>query len=381
MPINTYAPANTIPFRVSEPVQFNAGNGVKIAVDKDQSALQQQLTEVLQSRQAIAAPSASARSMDELRDRESMYDFDSGNMKRVSWTEEEDELLTVLVAKHGTSNWPHLATFMPGRGRKTCRERWITHLCNRVNKARFSEDEDKLILSAQNRYGNQWAKIAQLFDGRTGNALKNQFHGLTRRKDAEKKYLGQYLHLIDQYPPLDDLTGKGNYPRDRDLINRVAAVRGVQQQQQPQQQSNTQYVGASQVVGRQHRAVSDGSANGYTSGESVSEFGGVQHTMSEGEGEEEGSERRHQTVTAVNCSSNEALDGECVPDLTARCVHHSGLKEVDASTPQQQQQQDPSQPNEEEEEEESDHKTRCQMYMTYNPTAAPVLLRESESVN
>jgi myb proto-oncogene protein len=39
------------------------------------------------------------------------------------WTEDEDAKLKMLVEKQGASNWSEIATHLPGRIGKQCRER------------------------------------------------------------------------------------------------------------------------------------------------------------------------------------------------------------------------------------------------------------------
>ncbi len=52
---------------------------------------------------------------------------------RRAWTDEEDEAIRLMVAKHGTKSWALIAENlgkegMPGRSGKQCRERWHNHL-------------------------------------------------------------------------------------------------------------------------------------------------------------------------------------------------------------------------------------------------------------
>ena len=44
------------------------------------------------------------------------------------WTDEEDQILMDMVVKYGPSNWSQIATALPGRIGKQCRERYSFHL-------------------------------------------------------------------------------------------------------------------------------------------------------------------------------------------------------------------------------------------------------------
>ena len=57
------------------------------------------------------------------------------NSKR-AWTEHEDQLLLETVGKLGAQRWSLIASHLPGRVGKQCRERWFNHLCPEVTSAR-----------------------------------------------------------------------------------------------------------------------------------------------------------------------------------------------------------------------------------------------------
>jgi hypothetical protein len=48
--------------------------------------------------------------------------------RKGTWTEDEDSKLKDSVRKHGGKNWGAIATLVPGRAKKQCRDRWHNHL-------------------------------------------------------------------------------------------------------------------------------------------------------------------------------------------------------------------------------------------------------------
>jgi hypothetical protein len=99
-----------------------------------------------------------------------------------SWTREEDLKIMDFVQKHGPRNWVKLATALPGRIGKQCRERWTNHLDPNIVKGPWSRDEDAMLLDLHARFGNQWTKIATFYDGRTDNCVKNRWNSSLKKK-------------------------------------------------------------------------------------------------------------------------------------------------------------------------------------------------------
>ena len=113
-------------------------------------------------------------------------------IKKTSWSKEEDKILTEIVTKNGAARWSHVASHLPGRAGKQCRERWFNHLCPEVKKGSWSAEEDRIIMESVARYGTRWSKIVKLMPGRTDNAIKNRYNSAMRKVKRLEKIKGDH---------------------------------------------------------------------------------------------------------------------------------------------------------------------------------------------
>lgn len=64
------------------------------------------------------------------------------------------------------NRWEVVATRLPGKSAKDCKDRWHAQLHASMNKSSWTEEEDKKLLDARKECGNKWMEIAQRVPGR-----------------------------------------------------------------------------------------------------------------------------------------------------------------------------------------------------------------------
>lgn len=94
--------------------------------------------------------------------------------RKCMWTAQEDNLLRQAVEQFG-KNWSMIATMVPGRNGKQCRERWSGMLNPELAKDAWTPEEDRLLIKLHNEYGNKWAKISEFLPGRSRISLRNRW--------------------------------------------------------------------------------------------------------------------------------------------------------------------------------------------------------------
>ena len=139
-------------------------------------------------------------------------------LKKVKWTEKEDNLLMKCVNKFGEGKWNEMERCFLGRTRKQIRQRYINNikikkiseklnqkisldltsssLDEKKDKDEFLWDDnlDKMLLKEYFLNKKSWVKISKKIPGSSENSVKNRFYSLLRQivNKAKKRYKQNY---------------------------------------------------------------------------------------------------------------------------------------------------------------------------------------------
>jgi hypothetical protein len=100
---------------------------------------------------------------------------------RRKFSPEEDDSLKALVAEYGTDDWTKIASRMPRRDSRQCKERWCHYLSPELVQLPWTADDDALLQRRVAEHGHKWKLFENDFPGRTDISIKNRFNVLARR--------------------------------------------------------------------------------------------------------------------------------------------------------------------------------------------------------
>jgi hypothetical protein len=117
------------------------------------------------------------------------------NGRKRKWTAEEDESLRIAVETFGTNSWSRIATLLPTRCGKQCRERWTAQIAPTVLKDDWAVGEDLILVRMHELHGNNWTAIARELPGRPPLSIKNRWNWLKRHRPS---LVAPTVDLVDQ---------------------------------------------------------------------------------------------------------------------------------------------------------------------------------------
>nr|CAB3464423.1 unnamed protein product [Digitaria exilis] len=111
-------------------------------------------------------------------------------VRKGPWTIEEleDNILVSYVATHGEGSWNTLARAAGlSQTGKSCRLRWLNYLRPDLRRGSFTMEEQELIVRLHARWGNKSSRIAKTLPaGRTDNEVKNLWRTKIQKKRSSR---------------------------------------------------------------------------------------------------------------------------------------------------------------------------------------------------
>ncbi|KAJ9678468.1 hypothetical protein PVL29_020610 [Vitis rotundifolia] len=118
--------------------------------------------------------------------------------KKRLWKEDEDNKLKHFKTEFPNLSWRRIAKLGElDRDEKSCSHRWNNYLRPGINKEKFSQKEDELIIFLKG-LGVRWTSMPEFVLGRSANAVKNRWNNHLKKKDAT---IDDSLDLIPNLDP------------------------------------------------------------------------------------------------------------------------------------------------------------------------------------
>jgi hypothetical protein len=114
-------------------------------------------------------------------------------IRRIKFTEQEDSHLRALVGQFGVTNWNLIASQMPGRIARQCRDRWNHYLTPKHSSEQWTPDEDRLLIQRLQHCGPRWSDIAAISPNRKDIAVRNHCYRIARQSDDDSYQTPQII--------------------------------------------------------------------------------------------------------------------------------------------------------------------------------------------
>jgi Myb-like DNA-binding domain len=137
------------------------------------------------------------------------------------WTTDEDALLLSLIDVYG-QDWRELSARFPGKSAKQIKERYLNQLDRRIIDSPWSSTEDFHLVLMIRTFGRSWCRIANEFPGRTELMLKNRYHSFLRKKFPEEIFVCGEFNEGNVKRILEKAVRRGHYDGKR--LSTVSSV-------------------------------------------------------------------------------------------------------------------------------------------------------------
>mmetsp|Transcript_35343 Transcript_35343/g.68707 ORF Transcript_35343/g.68707 Transcript_35343/m.68707 type:complete len:651 (-) Transcript_35343:89-2041(-) len=112
-------------------------------------------------------------------------------LKKGNWSVDEDMRLKLAMKAYGTQ-WPRISDHLPSRAQQQVRERWFRVLAPELKKGSWTKEEDSLLLGAVNSRMHQvqqgsikWSEISKMLPGRTDKMVNARWKKIANQELVE----------------------------------------------------------------------------------------------------------------------------------------------------------------------------------------------------
>lgn len=117
---------------------------------------------------------------------------------------DEDRKLLKLVHLFGTEQWNCVASGIPNRTARQCRDRYKHYLDPNVNHNPWSLEENELLLKKVDELGKRWKVISQFFKNRTDVHIKNHYKTLISKDKFHYRNNNLYELYVSSPEPIKE---------------------------------------------------------------------------------------------------------------------------------------------------------------------------------
>ncbi|EPT02824.1 hypothetical protein FOMPIDRAFT_1117324 [Fomitopsis schrenkii] len=105
------------------------------------------------------------------------------------WDADSDGRLRTAVETYGADNWPLAARLVSEDATpQQCQGRWTRYLDPNIRRGSFTEEEDRLLRDAVAVYGNAWHEISPFLSGRTNEQCRERAQEFNTIANVKKKW-------------------------------------------------------------------------------------------------------------------------------------------------------------------------------------------------
>jgi hypothetical protein len=126
----------------------------------------------------------------------------SGSVRRTQskskFSPAEDRRLSEVVNFLGSKDWDEVASHMPGRNPRQCRERWKNYVNPTIMRLPWTPSEEMLLEQKIAELGPKWELISRCFPNRSRNYVKN--HWMTKQRRLRKLNRRNNLETVPPVP-------------------------------------------------------------------------------------------------------------------------------------------------------------------------------------